>query len=156
MGEPIDEANTAADLRVEVQRLRSVAEALGAHAFEGVALGVADRPCTSCGKADRHPIHQAHVTPLAPQERETAAEREARVHNHFGIDVDAGPVCKCGHARNQHVGEKPLLDGGTPMSFFDGPCQVDGCTGCAHAGYIPGDGRTYTEVAPLYGAGWSP
>lgn len=29
------------------------------HAFQGVVAGVADRPCTLCGKADRHPIHWA-------------------------------------------------------------------------------------------------
>lgn len=29
----------------------------GVHEFEGVLEGTPDRPCTKCGKADRHPIH---------------------------------------------------------------------------------------------------
>lgn len=86
---------------------------------------------------------------------ETADARAERIHNHFGHDVDAGPDCQCGHPRNQHVGSKPLPGGGAPFSFFDGPCQIEGCR-CTDAGYVPGDGRTYAEVAPVYASGWSP
>lgn len=32
------------------------------HPFAGVVLGVAHRPCTACGRADRHPIHD-YVAP---------------------------------------------------------------------------------------------
>jgi len=82
--------------------------------------------------------------------------RGERIHNHFGHDVDAGPHCLCRHSRNQHVGSDDhggLFD--PPISFFDGPCQVDECL-CTPAGYIPGDGRSYVDVAPLYGPGWKP
>ena len=86
---------------------------------------------------------------------ETDEQRAARLHNHFGHDVNAGPDCKCGHARGEHVGATILPGGGPPFGFFDGPCQVDGCP-CTPAGYLPGDGRPYTRVAPLYAPGWRP
>lgn len=86
---------------------------------------------------------------------ETSEARAERVHDHFGHDVTAGPDCKCGHRRDQHVGSMPLPGGGPPFGFFDGPCQVDGCP-CTPAGYIPVGDRTYAEIAPLYGPGWRP
>lgn len=33
------------------------------HEFEGVLEGTPDRPCTKCGKADRHPIHRGPRDP---------------------------------------------------------------------------------------------
>lgn len=36
---------------------------LEVHAFEGVAAGVADRPCTRCGRPDRDPIHRVVAPP---------------------------------------------------------------------------------------------
>lgn len=91
-----------------------------------------------------------------PDSSRDAGQRVARIHDHFGHDVEAGPDCECGHPRPEHVGSEThggLFD--PPLSFFDGPCQVDGCA-CTPAGYMPGDGRPYAEVAPVYAPGWAP
>ncbi len=56
--------------------------------------------------------------------------------------VAASPDCKCGHARSVHTGTTA-----SGLEFFDGPCQVADCV-CTDAGYWPGDGRSYSEVAP--------
>lgn len=51
-----DEEAVAA-VRTEGEALTDEQRAAVPHDFEGVVWGVADRPCTLCGKADRDPIH---------------------------------------------------------------------------------------------------
>lgn len=77
--------------------------------------------------------------PLPAEARYVLADIDGRIAVNKAIVEDAvatGPDCLCGHPRSEHCGTKALAGSAKrPMTFFDGPCQVDGCS-CTPIGYM--------------------
>lgn len=53
----------------------------GYHEFEGIAAGTPDRPCTLCGLADRHRIHDPNVLALKRNAIAVADEHRMRCND---------------------------------------------------------------------------